>query len=307
MICDSTAMAQHSTPHHDPDGVVLINQRDALEGYITSRDAPGFPVTISDPGSYRLTSNLYPQREHGAIEIAADDVTIDLNGFTITTDHADGINGVSGRSNIVIRNGTIRNGSTPVNLQFSSFVHLMQIQVYEATFAGVVLGDHASITDSSIHYNRTEGLRVGAYALIARNVVSDNTSDGINAGNGSIIEGNIVAHNQQGIVCNFCTITGNSVYSNDQAGIHVTNALINNNTAFQNRGEAIWCNDASHAAGANCLIINNTVTQNNVGLLVDCPSLIRENFAYTNANNADIAIGTETGGPCTKSGNAPPP
>jgi hypothetical protein len=61
MICASTAMAQHSTPHHDPDGVVLINQSDALQGYITSRDAPGFPVTISDPGSYRLTSNLTPR------------------------------------------------------------------------------------------------------------------------------------------------------------------------------------------------------------------------------------------------------
>src|SRR5438046_162421 len=37
------------------DGVVEINQARALAGGVTRGDAPGFPVTISQPGSYRLT------------------------------------------------------------------------------------------------------------------------------------------------------------------------------------------------------------------------------------------------------------
>ncbi len=40
------------------DGVILIDQSKAMAGNITPGDAPGFPVTISQPGSYRLSSNL---------------------------------------------------------------------------------------------------------------------------------------------------------------------------------------------------------------------------------------------------------
>ena len=38
------------------DGVVLIDQNHALAGNITPGDGPGFPVTLSQPGSYRLTA-----------------------------------------------------------------------------------------------------------------------------------------------------------------------------------------------------------------------------------------------------------
>src|SRR5262249_48726920 len=62
---------------------VLINQADALAGNVTPGDAPGFPVTISQPGSYRLSSNLDVPSHGLGIDIQADDVSIDLNGFRI--------------------------------------------------------------------------------------------------------------------------------------------------------------------------------------------------------------------------------
>src|SRR5438270_1570559 len=66
------------------DGVVLIDQNRALAGNVTPGDAPGFPVTISVPGSYRLSGNLMvPDAHTSAISITADHVTIDLNGFSI--------------------------------------------------------------------------------------------------------------------------------------------------------------------------------------------------------------------------------
>lgn len=40
------------------EGVIQINQARALAGGVTPGDEPGFPVTISQPGSYRLTGNL---------------------------------------------------------------------------------------------------------------------------------------------------------------------------------------------------------------------------------------------------------
>src|ERR1700729_54043 len=67
------------------DGVVLIDQNHALAGNVTPGDAPGFPITISQPGSYKLAGNLtIGDKDTGAIEITANDVTIDLGGFSIT-------------------------------------------------------------------------------------------------------------------------------------------------------------------------------------------------------------------------------
>src|SRR5438132_11721141 len=66
------------------DGIVLIDQNRALAGGVTPGDAPGFPVTISLAGSYRLSGNLtVPNATTTAIQITADNVTIDLNGFSI--------------------------------------------------------------------------------------------------------------------------------------------------------------------------------------------------------------------------------
>ena len=39
-------------------GPILIDQNRALAGGITPGDEPGFPVTISKPGSYRFSGNL---------------------------------------------------------------------------------------------------------------------------------------------------------------------------------------------------------------------------------------------------------
>src|SRR5262245_11599909 len=66
------------------DGVWFITQNSALAGYAIPGDAPGFPVTITQPGSYRLAGNLtVPTVFVTAIQITADDVTLDLNGFAI--------------------------------------------------------------------------------------------------------------------------------------------------------------------------------------------------------------------------------
>ena len=81
-----TIFAALAGPIYAVDGVVLINQSAALAGNVTPGDTPGFPVTISVSGSYRLSSNLIvsdPNANTDGIDISADNVTIDLNGFSI--------------------------------------------------------------------------------------------------------------------------------------------------------------------------------------------------------------------------------
>ena len=81
-------------PAHAVDGVIEINQARAKAGGVTAGDAPLFPVTLSQPGSYRLTGNLdltdasarapsTDAKDVKAIDVTASDVTIDLNGFSI--------------------------------------------------------------------------------------------------------------------------------------------------------------------------------------------------------------------------------
>ncbi len=77
-------LAAISSSLYAVDGVILIDQNHALIGNITPGDAPGFPVTISQPGSYRLSGDLIvPDANTTAIQITADHVTLDLNGFAI--------------------------------------------------------------------------------------------------------------------------------------------------------------------------------------------------------------------------------
>ena len=42
-------------PLYAVEGVIDINQARALAGGVTPGDTPGFPVTVSQSGSYRLT------------------------------------------------------------------------------------------------------------------------------------------------------------------------------------------------------------------------------------------------------------
>jgi hypothetical protein len=106
------------------EGRVEINQACADAGCFDG-DPSGFPVTITRPGSYVLTSDLVISpvtiTTSDGIEIRADDVTLDLNGFAVRcvtsvvprgpcsgqTASADAIEIAAGR-NVRIANGTVR-------------------------------------------------------------------------------------------------------------------------------------------------------------------------------------------------------
>lgn len=73
-----------AVPGEAVDGVTEINQTIALSGGVTPGDAAGFPVTIDQAGSYRLTGNLtVPNENTTAVVISVEGVTLDLNGFSI--------------------------------------------------------------------------------------------------------------------------------------------------------------------------------------------------------------------------------
>lgn len=62
---------------------IAIDQNKALAGSVTPGDTPGFPVTLSRPGTYKLMSNLTVPPGKDGILVYSQNVTLDLNGFSI--------------------------------------------------------------------------------------------------------------------------------------------------------------------------------------------------------------------------------
>ena len=106
------------------DGVIEINRVKALAGGINGSlvdDPPGFPVNITQTGSYRLTGGLRVNGTAAAITIdaAASYATLDLNGFAIKGD-ARAPSGVgvdaSAASYVTVKNGSVVTFSTGLNM-----------------------------------------------------------------------------------------------------------------------------------------------------------------------------------------------
>ncbi len=150
------------------------------------------PITIGSPGSYFLTRNL----TQVPITIAAENVTLDLSGFTLSdTGSVSGISLSAGtKRNIVIRNGTLVGPSSGFAISAtgagrSTFSDL-QISGWSI---GLLIGIGNSATRINSHDNN-EGIRVA-------NV-------GVDFG-GSIADSNL-SHNAIGI-----ELEGNNVVVRD--------------------------------------------------------------------------------------------
>jgi hypothetical protein len=186
------------------DGVVLIDQARALAGNVTPGDAPGFPVTLSLPGSYRLSGNLTVPVQVNGIVIQNNEITLDLNGFRIfTTEMTADIAGITDQQvayrSILIRNGSMTNFGVAM---LSDQVEVREMRISNAHFAIHLLGRSAVVTDNRLSDNFI-GLRIeGADAIIADNMASRNAL-------GILTGSNTVA-----------LISGNNTSFNSYAGIH---------------------------------------------------------------------------------------
>lgn len=200
------------------DGVVLLDQSKALNGNATPGDSPGFPITISQPGSYRLDSNLVvPNRTTNAIEIAASNVTIDLNGFAIVgpcPQNCQPINGpnssghgivvvVPGAHGITIRNGSITGvGADGINLQvFDAMVDHVHVDSSGAN--GMLVGlfgtsiQSGSVIDSTSSNNALTGIQI-TNGIVHHNLTQGNGGVGIVMDQAGVISNNVVIANNAG-------------------------------------------------------------------------------------------------------------
>lgn len=125
---------------------------------------PAAPFTIVNPGSYYLTGS-YSVAGGSGLTIAADNVTVDLNGCTIgstaVSANGSGISLSGVRSNVTVRNGFIRGTTTVAGTTFTtggftsgisgtasgnSNVLVSEVQVLGIGGAGIQLASTARMT-----------------------------------------------------------------------------------------------------------------------------------------------------------------
>lgn len=229
------------------------------------------PFTISQPGAYYLTGNVTVSPFNNAITIATNSVTLDLNGFTISTASVGasgtGISINSGLRNITIANGFVQGGITNNGSGVYSGGGFMNGISYSGTPPANVLASHISVSgclftgiylgigDSTVVESCTVRT-VGGYGISASTVKA---SAALDCGN-TAITGNQVSDCQGQVSGNSTGVSGQNILN--CTGISVTGSgLFATYTAENCYGQSCGNGVGIGAATAlNCYGISNTGT-----------------------------------------------
>lgn len=171
-----------ATPVQAVDGVLEINQTCAVQTGCFAGDTAGFPVTIGQAGSYRLTGNLeVPSTTADGIEVLAEGVTLDLNGFRLEGPGSGSGNGVEGEGDLVVRNGFVRSFGARGIVLTGGIVEDMVVSLNGgdgiSSTEGKTLVRGCVVTD-----NGGVGLDLGARAGYGENLVADNAQRAVIGG-----------------------------------------------------------------------------------------------------------------------------
>jgi len=158
----------------------------------------GYPVTITSPGSFRLTGNLtVTDPLADAIEVSSDGVSVDLNGFVITGPGSGFPRGVdSTNDNVKVSNGTIQSMYNAVQL-IGEGAHVEGMSLVDNLNTGLFVGNGALVTGNTISGNGHSGVMAGTSCVLTRNAVRNNGLYGISAASGSVVVENTLSGNTE--------------------------------------------------------------------------------------------------------------
>jgi len=228
------------------DGVVLINHNTSVNGLPGCPHA-GFPIIICQSGSYRLSGDLsVPDADTDGIDINADNVTLDLNGFTLSgpvtctpfkfplhctaTGKGNGISVViASAKNITVRNGTMRGmGSSGILLSatLGGLVEDMHVESSGGSMgAGIVLA-FGTVTRCTVTANAGSGIVASGDSTISFNSVTTNGANGVIGG--GLVSNNDISENGQDGISNAGLILHNSIHANRGFGINGAGGFLGN-------------------------------------------------------------------------------
>jgi hypothetical protein len=197
--------------------VLLAPSAMAPAEVVNCTDIPAVPFTVTTPGIYCFNASLVSSAASGiAINIASDDVVLDLNGHVLDGSSAGPTTTTYGilaldRTNVTVRNGTVRGFYIGVQLGGRSPQNNIaeDLRVDLSTDYGLVVRGQGSIARRNL-VTRTGGatkLAIGLYGLGDGVHVVDNEvvgtlegKDGeamgirIDSGTGAVVERNVVSN-----------------------------------------------------------------------------------------------------------------
>lgn len=246
---------------------------------VNAENTPGDATSlfiINQPGSYYLASNIIGESGKHGVVIAADDVALDLNGFTLQG-AAGSLHGVSDanipRNNITLRNGIVRDwGGDGASLASSLHGRFIDATFASNGGAGVRSG-HVSIYDRCIAANNGDsGIVAGQNSALTHCLAEANGgTGGIDVDDRSTIVGCAARNNATDgfFVRTGCLITQCAAGSNGQDGIELStgsaaigNELYDNGLIDTVNGSGI------HASHADARIEGNNLSGNARGIVV---------------------------------------
>ncbi|MBN2844322.1 MAG: right-handed parallel beta-helix repeat-containing protein, partial [Sedimentisphaerales bacterium] len=229
-----------------------------IEARIPVQSLPGTSSNlylITQPGSYYLTGNIISNiNDKGVIFIGSSNVTLDLNGFTIsrsylTSDSAvqanhNAISILAGMENITIKNGTIISDERASSNEY-----------YRGFYYGIS------------GYKETSPLTLPANITISNVTIKNAAKGGIQLyGNNHQVDNCVVSGSgYNGIMLeNFGSVTNCKTKSNGKL------------SGYQSQYAGISC-------GESCNVLNNISTNNNgSGIKTDKKALVSENNTTSN-------------------------
>jgi hypothetical protein len=264
----------------------------------------GPPIGICKSGSYILNADMQITTGTNGIDIAGDNITLDLNGFSVYAFQANCTDGsprgnsctgapgslygiyVTGK-NVTVKNGTIRNFNGN----------------------GIFGGESSSFTDLFVHDNNGTGVQLGLGQI--KNIRSNNNNGiGILLGGGIVDNAYVAWNNGIGIYGGSYTllVSNSSVLYNTSVGVYFTYGQTNNVISYFNGGDGFntngfgqYVNSVAYAntgngfdivtAGAGGAIIGSLASGNSsYGFNLTTSS------CYQNITTLGNTTGTVTGG-----------
>jgi nitrous oxidase accessory protein NosD len=253
---------------------------------------------ISQPGSYYLTGNVTGVSGKHGIVISADNVALDLNGFSMTGPGTTQ-NGVDcgTQKNLVLRNGTIRSWANGVNSAVSATkLRIEKIRAASNATSGVTVGTNCAIVDCLFDASGTTAITTQAGAIVQNCQVSGSTT-GISVAQNSLISGCHLTANGLGIGLGANSIvSGCEIVSNTATGI-IANAgcMVKDCTVASNSAKGI---DTITSGGSSAgTIVQHCIFSGNIGVAIDLSGscIVRDCMIQPSASADGISMGTVNG------------
>ncbi|MDX2116613.1 MAG: right-handed parallel beta-helix repeat-containing protein [Planctomycetota bacterium] len=267
---------------------------------INAANTPGDATTvfkITKPGSYYLTGNVSGQPgKDSVIIIAADGVTLDLNGYSIigsdtwpagVAQYCVNANAVKGTT---IRNGTLKFAATNhISMSTCVSTRVENIHCIDASETSISVGTNSTIVNCSVKISGTQGIVAYDGSVISHCTVANAGDVGIYANRSSITDCTVTDAGGTGF-----SLASNSVATNCTASQCNSGFGAGWGARFINCG-AESCTGDGFLSGFNAVIESCTATLNGGdGFELSDAAIIRNSTTYNNYGHGINALGRST-------------